>query len=131
MWKKKKENAERILTDVELELMTVIWQKGEASVADVQMALPEERKLAYTSVSTILRILEQKQFLRTRKEGRGHIYIPTIEKSAYEARSLQQLLKTVFAGEPGALIKQLLQSKDLSSSDIEQIRALLFPGEKK
>ena len=70
----------KLLTEVELELMTALWKLGEGSVADVLETLPKERKLAYTSVSTILRILEQKKVLKARKEGRGHVYVPMLEK---------------------------------------------------
>lgn len=128
MWKKRKENEERMLTDVELELMTILWQKGEGTVADVQQALQPGRELAYTSVSTILRILEQKKILHTRKLGRGHVYIPLLEKAEYEARSVQQLVKNVFAGETSALVKQLLQSKDLTAEELEQIRTMINKG---
>ena len=77
---KKTKAAEKLLTEVELELMTILWKKGEGSVADVIEGLPKDRNLAYTSVSTILRILEQKGALKTRKEGRGHVYIPALKK---------------------------------------------------
>ncbi len=68
----------RTLTETELELMTPLWKMGEGSVNDILAKLPKERKLAYTSVSTIIRILEQKEVVASRKEGRGHIYFPLI-----------------------------------------------------
>ena len=65
-----KKNAEEksLLTKTELELMNLLWDLGEGSVRDVMAALPQDRDLAYTSVSTILRILEKKEFLKSRKE---------------------------------------------------------------
>ena len=65
--KKTKTTEAKLLTETELELMTILWKLGEGSVADVIALLPKERALAYTSVSTILRILEQKEILTTRK----------------------------------------------------------------
>jgi predicted transcriptional regulator len=122
----KKGKAEpKLLTEVELELMTVLWKKGEGSVADVLEALPAERKLAYTSVSTVLRILEQKGVLKTRKEGRGHIYIPTLEKTEYEAKTIRHMMNHVFEGAPLAMVKQLLDTVSLDEAELDELRQLI------
>jgi predicted transcriptional regulator len=113
------------LTEVELELMTILWRLNEATVADVIAALPAERKLAYTSVSTMLRILESKGVLTTRKEGRGHIYVPALEKSQYEARTVKDVVERVFEGAPLALVRQLIDNVDLSEQDIREMRKML------
>ncbi|MES3037908.1 MAG: BlaI/MecI/CopY family transcriptional regulator, partial [Bdellovibrionota bacterium] len=98
---------------------------GEAAVSEVMEQLPQKRDLAYTTVSTILRILEQKKVLKTRKEGRGHVYIPAITKEAYEAKTLRHMVERVFDGTPVALVKQLLSASDLSDSDLAQIKKLI------
>src|SRR5262249_48888230 len=107
------------------ELMTVLWKLGEGSVADVLDSLPKERKLAYTSVSTILRILEQKEILKTRKEGRGHIYIPPLEKADYEAKAIRHIMNNVFDGAPVALVKQLLDTVHLKEGDLKELKSLI------
>jgi predicted transcriptional regulator len=124
MTKQVQKQPERLLTEVELEFMTVLWKMGEGSVNDLLEQLAGERKLAYTSVSTILRILEQKGVLTTRKEGRGHIYIPSLSKEDYEARTLKHVIDKVFNGAPVALVKQLLDADALSSNDIAELRRL-------
>lgn len=116
---------EKLLTETELELMTILWRVGEGSVADVISNLPKGRDLAYTSVSTILRILEQKGILKTRKEGRGHIYIPTIAKVEYEAKTVKHIVSRVFNDTPVALVKQLLDSVPLDSKEIEELRNMI------
>jgi predicted transcriptional regulator len=113
------------LTPVELELMHIVWRKGEVSVADVLEALPPERKLAYTSVSTVLRILEQKGVLQSRKVGRGHLYSALLPREAYEAQSVRHLVETVFDGTPLALVERLVEAVPLSPEEVEQLRALL------
>ena len=65
--------------------MTILWRLGEGTVSEVRAELPAERALAYTSVSTVLRILEKKGLVRPRKAGRGHVYIPAVEKGATSA----------------------------------------------
>lgn len=120
-----KQMSARPLTAVELELMTFLWRMGEGSVNDVLAELPRERKLAYTSVSTMLRILEQKKVLGSRKEGRGNIYFPLVSKADYEALSISNLVTKVFDGVPTAAVKRLLDTADLSSADLQELRKLL------
>jgi predicted transcriptional regulator len=117
--------APKPLTPVELELMHIVWRKGEVSVADVLEALPPERKLAYTSVSTVLRILEQKGVLQSRKMGRGHLYSALLPREAYEVQSVRHLVETVFDGTPSALVERLVEAVPLSPEEVEQIRKLL------
>jgi predicted transcriptional regulator len=115
----------KLLTDVELELMSILWKLGEGSVGDVIEHLSAGRDLAYTSVSTMLRILEQKKILKARKEGRGHVYIPILEKSEYEARAVKHVVERVFNGTPMALVKQLLSSGDLNPKELEELKRLI------
>lgn len=122
---KVKETELKMLTDVELELMTILWKLGEGSVNDVIEGLPEDRDLAYTSVSTILRILEQKGVLKTRKEGRGHIYIPQLKKTEYETRAVRDMVDRVFEGTPLAMVRQLLGSGDIKSEDLQELKSLI------
>jgi len=122
---KAKEAEGKLLTETELELMTILWRLGEGSVAGVIEQLPKERDLAYTSVSTILRILEQKGILKTRKEGRGHIYTPQIKKSEYESKTVKHVVDRVFDGTPVALIRQLLDSVELNASDLKELKNLI------
>jgi predicted transcriptional regulator len=122
---KKTTRIEKLLTEVEFELMSILWRLGEGSVADVIGQLPENRELAYTSVSTILRILEQKTILSIRKEGRGHIYIPTLRKSEYEAKAVKDVVERVFDGTPAALVRQLLDSGDVTDKELVEIRKLV------
>ena len=115
----------KLLTETELELMTIIWKLGEGSVSDVIEQLPKKRDLAYTSVSTILRILEQKEILKTRKEGRGHIYMPQLKKSDYEAKTVRHVVDRVFDGTPIALVRQLLDSVKLDDADLKELKNLI------
>lgn len=121
----KKAVLERRLTDVELELMGLLWRLGEGTVTDVQAALPPSRPLAYTSVSTMLRILESKGVVRARKQGRGHVYVPAIQKSEYEVHAVKDVVDRVFEGMPVALVRQLLENVQLSDEDVSELRSLI------
>lgn len=127
----KKQKEDRLLTETELELMTLLWKRGEGSVADVIADLPAGRELAYTSVSTILRILEQKDVLTTRKEGRGHVYIPALSKDEYESRTVHHMVERVFDGTPMALARQLLQTTQLSKDELTELKKMIAQLEKR
>ena len=122
MARPKRKSPPKLLTEVELELMSILWQLGEGTVREVLEELPPERDLAYTSVSTIIRILEQKRLLTSRKKGRAHIYRPTMKKAEYERRSLDHLVEKVFDGAPSALVVRLLDIDNLSPEEIDAIR---------
>lgn len=128
---KKKIEEQKLLTETELEFMNVIWALGEASVNDVIEHLPPERQVAYTSVSTILRILQQKNVLSARKEGRGHVYIPLLQKSDYESRTLHHVVDKVFDGTPLALVRQLLGSMKMKPEEVNELKELVAKLEKK
>lgn len=113
------------LTDMELELMSVLWKLGRGTVHDVLDGLPEDRPLAYTSVSTVLRILEQKKVLASEKSGRSHIYIPSVSKSDYESYSVNQVMESVFDKKPTAFAKRFIETVDLSHEDILEIQKML------
>jgi len=115
--------SDRPLTATELEMMNVIWRIGPCSVHQVVDALRPQRELAYTSVSTIIRILEQKKYVASIKEGRGHLYQAAVSKQAYQATSLARLVSNVFDGAPTLLVQRLLDSKQLSAEELESIRA--------
>jgi predicted transcriptional regulator len=116
---------DRLLTEVELELMNIVWELGGGTVADVLARLPAERPLAYTSVATMLRILEQKGVLASKKEGRGHFYRPLIERTSYQAFTLAQVVDKVFGGEPLALARRLIDGGVLSRKDLAALKAHL------
>lgn len=114
-----------LLTEVELEFMNELWSLGEGTVRDVLEKLPEGRDLAYTSAATILRILEQKEFVTSRKEGKRHVYIPTLEKNTYQTRSLKDLSMKLFDDAPAALVARLVDDEELTEEALGQIRALV------
>jgi predicted transcriptional regulator len=120
--KSRDKRIEKPLTATELEMMNVIWRLGPCSVHQVVEALRPHRELAYTSVSTIIRILEQKGYVVSLKEGRGHLYKSGVAKETYQAMSLERLVSHVFDGAPALLVQRLLDSKQLSVEELERIR---------
>lgn len=125
MAQKKRLKLEKMLTEVELEIMNVIWDLGECTVKGVQDALPKERDLAYTSVATMMKILEQKGALKSEKQERAHTYVALLSRGDYEAMSLQHLKANVFGGDPTSMVMRLLSETDISQKEMETIRSLI------
>lgn len=128
--KKSHEAKEKLLTGVELELMQAVWDLcarlgGECTVKDVQTALPAERDLAYTSVATVLKILEQKGFVTGHKHERAIGYSPEISREEYEGASLRHIADNVFQGNPSSMVMKLLNEAELSKDELQNIKALL------
>jgi predicted transcriptional regulator len=118
-------HPQRPMTPTELEMMNVIWRLGPCTVAQVREQLLPQRDLAYTSVSTIVRILEQKRFLTSERVGRAHLYRAALPKAEYQVMSLKHIVRDVFNGTPSLVVRHLLESNSLNAGDLDQIRALL------
>jgi predicted transcriptional regulator len=106
-------------------MMNVIWRLGPCSVAQVVEALSPARELAYTSVSTIVRILEQKGYVTSERVGRGHLYSAAVAKDTYQAMALRHIVTNVFEGTPSLLVQRLLDSDGVSDEELTQIKSLL------
>jgi predicted transcriptional regulator len=115
------------LTEAELRLMDVIWEKGRATVAEVAEALPKKLGLAYNTVLTTLRILEEKGYVRhiKSKEGRAFIYKPVVSREHASRSAVRQLLGRFFGNSAEALVLNLLEDEDLSESERKRIQTLL------
>ncbi len=113
---------DKLLTEAELELMNALWDVGSGTVRDVQAALPPGR--AYTTVSTILRILVDKGFAVATPEGRAHRYAPAVSRADYQERSVRHLVGHVFEGDALALARHLV-SGEVSADQLEALRRLV------
>lgn len=116
---------EKSLTAMEEEIMVIVWKIGECSVHDVLEALPEDRALAYTSVSSVLRNLEKKNFVQPRKRGRNHLYSAVVSRTRFGARKLRSLFSEVFQGRPRELVRALVDETDLTAKEIHEIAKLI------
>ena len=113
-----------VLTDHELRLMEVLWEKKQATVAEVVSAL-KPPPLAYSTVLTTLRTLEQKGHITHEEDGRAFVYRPLVERMAAAKSALHHLLGRFFGDSPGALAVTLLDDARLSADDVAKIRQIL------
>lgn len=109
------------LGDLQLAIMRVLWEQGEASASEMHKSLLAERGLAPTTIATMLRKMEDKGIVRHRQEGRQFVYSSCIDEMEVNRSMVGQLVERLFAGDPKALVSHLLNEGEL---DIEEIEAL-------
>jgi predicted transcriptional regulator len=112
-----------VLTDREAELMEILWVRGPSTVAEVRAALADNP--AYTTVLTILRNLESKNFVTHEEEGRAHRYSARVAQETARRSALQALSNKLFNGSSALLLTHLVSDEKLSRDDVRRIRALL------
>jgi predicted transcriptional regulator len=113
-----------VLTDHELRLMKVLWERGQATVADVVDALLPPR-LAYSTVLTTLRTLEQKGYIAHEEDGRAYVYRPLVASNQAAQSAVSHVLDRFFGSSPGALAVSLLDNTRLTDDDVAKIKRLL------
>lgn len=111
---------EKQLTKAEEQIMQVLWDLEQASVKDVIEQLPKP-KPAYNTVSTIIRILESKEFVAHKPEGRGYVYYPIIDKETYSNQSLHKLMNGYFDGSFKSLVSFFVKENDMDVKELESI----------
>ena len=110
-------------TDRELDIMNILWDVGGGTATEVQRALSDP--LAYNTVLTMLRILEEKGFVRHEEQGRAFRYIPRVARKTAKASAVKRLVKKLFDGEARLLATELVANRSLSDDDLRELRALL------
>ena len=121
----KKIKIDKPLTEVELQLMNVVWSLGSCTIKEVQNEINKNRELAYTSIATIMKILETKGIIKSIKDDKAHIYSSLISKEVYEAQSLEHLAQNLFHNDPSMMVMRLLNDSNISKKDLEAIRKVL------
>ncbi|MGH9631469.1 MAG: BlaI/MecI/CopY family transcriptional regulator [Bryobacteraceae bacterium] len=113
------------LTEQELEIMKIVWQREEATVRDVYEELLARRRVAYTTVMTMMKILEQKKFLEKRQEDRAYVYRSTRPKKQIIGGMVRDFVNRVFNGSAEPLLMHLVEEQQLSERDLKEIARLL------
>ena len=119
------------LTEVELRLMEVLWVKGRASVAEVLLGLSTRPKPAFNTVQTMLRILEQKGYVRHDEVGRGFVYYPIVDRASASKAAVKQLLTRFFDDSAGQLAVNLLSDADLTRDDIARVERMIAEAKRR
>ena len=113
------------LTAAELRLMKILWRRGESAVTDLVAALPEDEPLAYNSVLTTIRILEQKGYVEHRQEGRAFVYRPSVAEDEASRTEVRNVLGRFFGNSREQLVLSLLGDDEISSEELERLKVAI------
>jgi predicted transcriptional regulator len=117
------------LTDAELRLMEVLWDKGAATVGEVIEALPKRPALAYNTVLTTLRILEQKGYVRHGRRGRAFVYRAAVGRDQARRSAIRYVLSRFFENSPELLLVNVLENEKLDPEDLARLRKMIEESE--
>ena len=117
------------LTDGEARLMTVLWERSSATVADIVAALEPQGPVNYSTVQTLLRIREKKGYVAHRKAGRAFVYSPVIDQQQARRHALSHLLTRLFNGSPSLLVLNILEHETIAPDELKRLKQLLDKGE--
>ena len=112
-------------SDLELQVLAVLWEKGRATVREVLSAMPDGKKRAYTTILSVMQVMEKKGFLRHTTKGTTHVFRPTQSKGQVLGPMMKRLVETIFAGSPSAALQALLKESKLSREELKEIRQLV------
>lgn len=113
------------LTDAEARVMAVLWQLRSATVGDVVAALAPERAVSYSTVQTMLRILEDKEYVKHDKVARAFIYHPVVDERQARSRALRHLAGRLFNGSPSLLVMNVLNDEELAPDELQRLKKLI------
>jgi predicted transcriptional regulator len=119
----------RTLTEQELEIMKLVWELQTATVRDVYEALLRRRRIAYTTVMTMMNILEEKGYLKKRAEDKAHVYRPAQAKAKVIRAMVQEFVERVFNGSAEPLLVHLVKDRHLSAEELETIARAIKESE--
>jgi predicted transcriptional regulator len=117
------------LGELQHAIMRVLWERDEATVAEVHEALYGDRGLAPTTIATMLRKMEDKGIVAHRVEARHFVYRPTVTEDEVRSSMVGELLDRLFAGDPAALVSHLVADREIDVVEIERLRELLANAE--
>jgi BlaI family penicillinase repressor len=117
------------LTTLQLSILQIIWDRGEATTQEVWEDLLSERTLALTTVATLLTRLERKKVLVHRREGRQHVYRATVTRAEVRRSKVKDLTESLFDGDIAALMSHLVRTDEVDADELARIRAMLDDAE--
>jgi predicted transcriptional regulator len=117
-------------TSAELEILTVLWEKGEATVRDVHQVIDARKPTAYTTVLKLMQIMDEKGLVERDRRAKAHIYRPTLPEGDTQTTLVTDLLEKAFHGSALRLVQHVLETKPATEQELKEIRKLIREAEK-
>lgn len=112
-------------SDLELQVLAIVWERGEVSVRDVLENLPDGRPRAYTTVLSVLQTMEKKGLVASRREGKANLYRALVEQERLLGSLLRRMVRQVFGGRPAAMMECLLGESRVSREELAELREII------
>lgn len=114
-------------SDLELQILSVLWDRGSATVREIREAMPDGKRRAYTSVLSVVQVMEKKGLVKRRQErdGLAHVFRPAVSRSQVLRPLLEGLVRKLFGGSPAIAVQQILTETSADESEIEEVRRFL------
>ena len=112
-------------SDLEMQILSVLWDRGASTAREMLEAMPDGKKRAYTSILSVMQVMEKKGLLKHRNRGVAHVYSPAVSKRKIIQPFMRKILNEVFAGRPSAMMQALLTETTVSDRELAEIHKLL------
>ncbi len=119
------------LTEAELRLMKILWRRGESAVGDLVAAMPDGEPLAYNSVLTTIRILEQKGYVTHRQEGRAFVYRPCVAEQEASRTEIRHIMQRFFGDSRERLLLSVLRDEEVTLDELERLKEAIAAAEQR
>ncbi len=113
------------LTDAEARVMATVWKLKTATVGDVLADFPKRRPVSYSTIQTILRILEVKGYVAHEKAGRAFVYRPVVDERQARRRALRHLVSRLFEGSPSLLVLNVLEDEEIDPAELKRLKKMI------
>jgi BlaI family transcriptional regulator, penicillinase repressor len=117
-------------SDLEMQILSVLWDKGDSTVRDVLDAMPDGKKRAYTSILSVMQVMEKKGLLRHTARGTAHLYSPAVNRKKIIQPFIQKVLNEVFGGKASAMMQALLTETPVSDNEMAKLQKILEEANK-
>ena len=112
-------------SDLEMQILSVLWNNGNLTVREVLEAMPDGKKRAYTSILSVMQVMEKKGLLKHTTQGTAHVYSPAVKRKEIIQPFLRKVLNEVFGGKPSAMMQALLSETPINNDEMAQIQELI------
>lgn len=112
-------------SELELQVLSLLWQRGRMTAREVLEALPDRKPRAYTTVLSVMQVMEKKGLLKRDSQAVTHVWRPAVTRRQVLGPMLRTLLRNVFGGSPSAVLQQLLNAETVDTAELDEIRRVL------
>lgn len=112
-------------SELELQVLSVLWERGPLSVREILDAMPDGKQRAYTTILSVLQVMEKKKLVSHKRQGQSHVYHPLVERQQVLRPMFREMLRNVFGGSPAQAVQYLLDSSRPDADELAQIQQLI------